>query len=93
MTMDEPQAGTISTAQAARLPMVSQDWIRQLARKGYIPKDAKDRFNLVASEALRCEFTACEPKRFKATGRIISDRRDLQGQVEQYLDRTGTAAD
>lgn len=46
---DEPTpAGTVTTAQAARLLMVSQDWIRQLVRKGYIPKAARDRFNLVA---------------------------------------------
>lgn len=44
-----PTAGTISTAQAAKLLLVSEDWIRQLSRKGYIPKAARGRFNLVAA--------------------------------------------
>lgn len=45
---DQEQAGMITTAQAAKLLKVSEDWVRQLSRKGYIPKAARGKFNLVS---------------------------------------------
>ena len=48
MAEQTEQAGTITTAQAAKLLKVTEDWVRQLSRKGYIPKAARGRFNLVA---------------------------------------------
>ena len=41
------QAGTITTQQACRLLMISDERIRQIAKMGYIPKLAKGRYNLV----------------------------------------------
>lgn len=48
MAEEDPQAGTITTAQAARLLMLSDERIRQLVKDGYIPRVAQGRFNLVA---------------------------------------------
>lgn len=47
MTTQDPQAGTITTVQAARLLMLSDERIRQLVKDGYIPRVAQGRFNLV----------------------------------------------
>jgi len=43
-----PQAGMITVAQASKLLMVTPQWLRQLAAKGYIPKAVKGMYPLVA---------------------------------------------
>ncbi len=42
------EAGTITTSQAARLLMVSDERVRQLTKAGFVPKAARGRYNLVA---------------------------------------------
>lgn len=42
------QAGTITTSQAARLLMISDERVRQLTKSGFVPKAARGRYNLVA---------------------------------------------
>ncbi len=44
-----PTAGMITTAQAATLLMVSDQWIRDLSKKGYIPKPENGVVPLVAT--------------------------------------------
>lgn len=46
---DQPQAGMITVAQASKLLMVTPQWLRQLAAKGYIPKAIKGQYPLVAA--------------------------------------------
>lgn len=48
MTEAETPAGTITTAQAARLLMLSDERVRQLTKSGYVPTLAQGRYNLVA---------------------------------------------
>lgn len=45
----ESQAGLITVAQASKLLMVTPQWLRQLAAKGYIPKAVKGQYPLVAA--------------------------------------------
>lgn len=42
------QAGTITTSQAARLLMISDERVRQLTKAGFVPRAARGRYNLVA---------------------------------------------
>lgn len=44
-----PQAGMITVAQASKLLMVTPQWLRQLAAKGYIPKAIRGQYPLVAA--------------------------------------------
>jgi hypothetical protein len=44
-----PQAGMITVAQASKLLMVTPQWLRQLAAKGYIPKAVKGHYPLVGA--------------------------------------------
>ena len=48
MAEQAAEAGTITTGQAARLLMISDERVRQLTKMGYVPKAAKGRYNLVA---------------------------------------------
>lgn len=73
MTTGEPQAGTITTAQAARLLMVSDERIRQLAKNGHIPKIAKDRFNLIVVVQGYIRFLKDEERRSSRTTTASDD--------------------
>lgn len=44
-----PQAGMITAGQAAKLLMLTPQWLRQLAAKGYIPKAVKGHYQLVGA--------------------------------------------
>lgn len=45
---DEAQSGSITVAQAAKLLMISEDWVWRLAKKGYFTRVSPGRYNLVA---------------------------------------------
>lgn len=46
---EQQQAGMITASQASKLLMVTPQWLRQLAAKGYIPKAVKGQYPLVAT--------------------------------------------
>lgn len=41
---EQPEAPTITVAQASKLLMVTDQWLRVLVSHGYIPKAVKDRY-------------------------------------------------
>jgi hypothetical protein len=43
------QAGMISSAQATKLLMITPQWLRQLATKGYVPRAVKGQYPLVGA--------------------------------------------
>lgn len=45
----ETQAGLITVAQTSKLLMVTDQWLRQLVAKGYLPKSVKGKYPLVAA--------------------------------------------
>lgn len=87
MTTGEPQAGTISTAQAARLLMVSDERIRQLAKNGHIPKIAKDRFNLIAVVQGYIRFLKDEERRSSKSAADSRVRDARAAEIERRMAR------
>lgn len=87
MTTEEPQAGTITTAQAARLLMVSDERIRQLAKNGHIPKIAKDRFNLVAVVQGYIRFLKDEERRSSKSAADSRVRDARAAEIERRMAR------
>ena len=49
MTQNNPTAGMMTVAQAMSLLMLSDEWLRQLAKKGYVPKAEKGLLPLVGT--------------------------------------------
>lgn len=48
MSDDAAQAGMITAAQASKLLMVTDQWLRVLSQRGYVPKAVKGKYPLVA---------------------------------------------
>jgi hypothetical protein len=87
MADDEPQAGTISTAQAARLLMVTEDWVRQLSRNGYIAKAARDRYNLVTAVQGYIRFLKDEERRSSKNAADSRVRDARAAEIERRMAR------
>lgn len=87
MAYDEPQAGTISTAQAARLLMVTEDWVRQLSRNGYIAKAARDRYNLVTAVQGYIRFLKDEERRSSKNAADSRVRDARAAEIERRMAR------
>ncbi len=87
MTEAETPAGTITTAQAARLLMVSDERIRQLAKNGHIPKIAKDCFNLVAVVQGYIRFLKDEERRSSKSAADSRVREARAAEIERRMAR------
>lgn len=66
------QAGTIPSAQAAKLIMVTEQWLRQLVKKGYITPAGRGRYNLVNVVQGYIKFLKDEERR---TSKSAADSR------------------
>lgn len=60
---EQPQAGLITVAQASKLLMVTPQWLRQLAAKGYGPKAVKGFYPLVGVVQGYIKFLKDEERR------------------------------
>lgn len=87
MTMNEPQAGTITTAQAARLLMVTEAWVRKLTRDGTIAKAARDRYNLVAVVQGYIRFLKDEERRSSKSAADNRVRDARAAEIERRMAR------
>lgn len=87
MTMNEPQAGTITTAQAARLLMVTEDWIRQLSRNGYLAKAGRDSFNLVAVVQCYIKYLKDDERRSSRSAADSRVRDARAAEIERRMAR------
>lgn len=72
MTTQDPQAGTITTTQAARLLMLSDERVRQLTKSGYVPTLAQGRYNLVAVVQGYIKYLKDDERR---SSRSVADNR------------------
>lgn len=72
MTTQDPQAGTITTTQAARLLMLSDERVRQLTKSGYVPSLAQGRYNLVAVVQGYIKYLKDDERR---SSRSVADNR------------------
>ena len=80
---DELPAGVITTAQAAKLLMVSEAWLGRLAKEGYIQKLDRGRWNLVSVVQGHIRFLKDEERRSTKSAAhtriqdIRAERREL----------------
>ena len=72
-TNDELPAGVITTAQAAKLLMVSEAWLGRLAKEGYIQKLDRGRWNLVSVVQGHIRFLKDEERRNSKSARPHAD--------------------
>ena len=86
---NELPAGVITTAQAAKLLMVSEAWLGRLAKEGYIRKLDRGRWNLVSVVQGHIRFLKDEERRGSKNAShtriqdIRAERLDLQLRAER----------
>lgn len=64
------EAGTIGTAQTAKLLDITDEWLRRLTAQGYIPKAKRGRYNLVDAVQGYIRFLRDEGKRTSKTAQL-----------------------
>lgn len=83
------QAGQITTAQAAKLLMVSEAWIGKLHKMEYVPKAARGKWNLVAVVQGYIRFLKDEDRRSSKSAShsrmtdIKAERLEMQMKAER----------
>lgn len=80
-------AGMIPAAQAARLIMVTTQWLRQLSAKGYIPKAVKGNYPMIAVVQGYIKFLKDEERR---TSKVQADsglKAARQREIERRIAR------
>lgn len=79
---EQSQAGMITVAQASKLLMVTDQWLRQLAAKGYIPKAVKGKYPLVAAVQGYIRWLKDEDRRSSKTAAESGLKAARQREVE-----------
>lgn len=87
MAEQEQSAGTITTVQAARLLMVSDEWIRRLTKQGYMQAVATGRYNLVAVVQGYIRFLKDEDRRSSKSAADNRVRDARAAEIERRMAR------
>lgn len=87
MAADAAQTGTITTGQVAKLLMLSDERVRQLTVKGYLPKVSKGRYHLVAVVQGYIRFLKDEERHSSKTAAESRVRDARAAEIERRMAR------